>query len=207
MKRILGIMCILTALAGSIYIVTHIPYYLFKQQIDNGSDRYVLYKNPLYYKRNIAIKTDPYVRINITKSSNWKWIITMAQKVYLPDVILKVVDKDTDEVFATQSIPVAVIQTDVSNNESFKEIRNKISDNYPYLEFFPYVSKTMIASYSGEAKKILVTKKIDINTTVLLQELDDYLKQKSVSVSLLEQEGVVFTYSAGIDSRASLMQE
>lgn len=94
-----------------------------------------------------------------------------------------------------------------SNDAVFNELLNKVNDNYPYWGLFPYVSTTMIASYSGEPKKMFVTRKTDADSSVLLQELDNYLKQKFVSLQDLEQQGVTFTYSKNIDPQASIIQE
>ena len=65
----------------------------------------------------------------------------------------------------------------------------------------------MIASYSSEPKNILITKKISIDSPTLLRELDNYLKGKSTSLSILERQGVVFTYNKNIDAQSTIIQE
>ena len=186
--------------------IRYIPIFYLQQIKSPGNANFTLYKNPWYYQKNIIVSTEPFILTNLTKDSAWKWNIGIQGDVSVfPRVSVQVINADTGKVITEKNINFVSALIPAPTQQD--NLVTKINNNYPHMELFPYISSTMIASYSGEPKNILITKKINIDSSKLLNELDIYLKGKSTSLDELIQKGVVFTFNKNAEPGASMIQE
>ena len=204
MKRKIFLLTIPVVCVGILaYLFRYVPVFYLQQNYNSENTSFTFYKYPWYYT-DIVISTDPYIVTETTKINSWKWNIDIQGDVSVfPKVSIQIINAKTGKVITEKN--VSYTPTPVPTQDNTLVI--KINNNYPYMELFPYVSPTMVASYSGEPKNILITKKTNASSSALLQELDNYLKSKFLSLDDLEQKGVVFTFNQNIEPNAIIIRE
>jgi len=201
MKQKILSLAILITIGIVMCLFKYIPIFYLKQNDGSEDINLTLYKNPWYYQTNIIVSTEPFIVTETTKISKWKWNIDLKGVVSVfPKVFIQIINADTGKVITEKNINMPPTQNLTTTPHD--DLITKINNNYPYREMFPYVSSTMIANYTNEPKNILVTRKTDIDVSLLINELDMYLRKNSISLDLLKQNGVIINYSKDINPQA-----
>ncbi|MDP3994878.1 MAG: hypothetical protein Q8P91_03525 [bacterium] len=199
MKRKIVLLIILIILGFLAYTTQYIPVFYLKQNYESENINFSLYKNPWYYQKNIAVLTEPFMITQATEINKWKWNINIKGEVSLfPKVYVRVINADTENIITEKIVSIfSIVQP-----KQQKDLLVKINSNYPYRELFPYVSSTMIANYTNEPKTILITRKTSADVSLLMNELDMYLKKNLINLDVLKQNGVIINYSKEINRQA-----
>ncbi len=213
-RKILLLMMTLIGVGVLVYIIRYIPIFYLKQNYKSENINFTLYKNPWYYQTNIIVSTEPFMMTQITETSRWKWNIDIKGEISVfPKVYVQVINADTENIITKKIVSLYSAEnediSDVSvvQYKQHRDLITKVKDNYPYKELFPYVSSTMIADYTNEPKTILITRKTDTNVSLLMNELDIYLRKNLASLDLLKQNGVVLNFNKDINPQAVTIVE
>lgn len=84
-------------------------------------------------------------------------------------------------------------------------ILSKYEQNYPYNQYFPYISETITASYKLEPRTLYIETTFDDQTALNMLEI--YLKKFNVKLIDLKQRGVTVRIDRAPKSTDSLMRD
>jgi hypothetical protein len=120
----------------------------------------------------------------------------------LPNAQLRLLDVNSNKIISKYTIPSG--NTPATQAVS-NDLLQKMTDNYPYQDLFPYQSESMMVNYDKTPKTLIITLKTNIQPDDSLTELNSYLQSKNISLEELNRLGVTYTYydSSTINSTPS----
>lgn len=189
-----------------IRLISTLPIFLYTKPITTNSKytRLMIYKNPLYNMKRIQIKIEPYMLFQSHQPNIFTIIVDIdkATLSLLPNAQLRLLDVNSNKIISKYTIPSG--NTPATQAVS-NDLLQKMTDNYPYQDLFPYQSESMMVNYDKTPKTLIITLKTNIQPDDSLTELNSYLQSKNISLEELNRLGVTYTYydSSTINSTPS----